>query len=145
MIGEICSKPVVTVSPTTSVRDAARVMRDKKVGAVVVVDSDRPAAILTDRDIAVSVVADGRDASAVAVGEIMHPDLTVIPAENGLMDAAKTFAAKGVRRLPVVDRRGAVMGILTLDDLLILLGNEMGFVASALQRGLGRRAMTTTS
>jgi CBS domain-containing protein len=145
MIGEICSKPVVTVTATASVREAARLMRAKNVGAVVVVNNNRPAAILTDRDIAVSVVADGRDASTVTVGDIMHRDLTVIPAENGLMDAAKTFAAKGVRRLPVVDRRGKVMGILTLDDLVMLLGNEMGQVASALQRGLGRRAMPAAS
>lgn len=145
MIGEICSKPVVTVSETASVRDAARIMREKKVGAVVVVNSNRAVAILTDRDIAVSVVADGRDAATVTVGDIMHRDLTVIPAENGLMDAAKTFAAKGVRRLPVVDRRGKVMGILALDDLLMLLGTEMGYVASALQRGLGRRAMPAAS
>ena len=54
------------------------------------------------------------------------------------MDAAKTFAANGVRRLPVVDRRGKVMGILALDDLLMLLGNEMAHVSSALANGLRR-------
>jgi CBS domain-containing protein len=145
MIGEICTKPVVTVTPTTSVRDAARVMRQKKVGAVVVVSGTRPAGILTDRDIAVSVVADGRDPASVDVGDVMHRDLTVISAEKGIMDATKIFAAKGVRRLPVVDRQGKVMGILALDDLLMLLGHEMGQVASTLQRGLGRRAMPAAS
>jgi CBS domain-containing protein len=145
MIGEICTKPVVTVSPTTSIRDAARLMRQKKVGAVVVVNGNQPAGILTDRDIAVSVVADGRDPAAVQVCDVMHRDLTVIPAEKGIMDAAKTFAAKGVRRLPVVDRQGKVMGILALDDLLMLLGSEMGHVASTLQRSLGRRAMPAAS
>jgi len=145
MIGEICSKPVVTITPTASVRDAARLMRQKKVGAIVVINSNRPAGILTDRDIAVSVVANGRDPSAVTVGDIMHRDLTVIRADKGLMDAAKTFAAKGVRRLPVVDQKGKVTGILALDDLLIVLGNEMGHVASALQRGLGRVPMAAAS
>lgn len=145
MIGEICSKPVVTMTATASVRDAARLMRQKKVGAVVVVNGNRPAGILTDRDIAMSVVADGRDPSTVQVGDVMHRDLTVIPAEKGIMDAARTFAAKGVRRLPVVDRQGKVIGILALDDLLMLLGNEMGHVASTLQRGLGRRAMPAAS
>jgi CBS domain-containing protein len=145
MIGEICTKPVVTTIATASVRDAARLMRQKKVGAIVVVNNNRPAGILTDRDIAVSVVADGRDPSAITVGDIMHRDLTVIRAEKGLMDAAKMFAAKGVRRLPVVDQKGKVMGILALDDLLMLLGDEMGHVASALQRGLGRPAMAAAS
>ena len=145
MIGEICSKPVVTVGRMTSVRDAARLMREKKVGALVVVDGTKPVAVVTDRDITVSVVADGRDASTVPVNEIMHPELTVIPAERGLLDAARIFAAKGVRRLPVVDRRGKVMGILSLDDLLILLGEEMNCVAAALQRGLGRRMIRAAS
>jgi CBS domain-containing protein len=145
MIGEICTKPVVTLTATASVRDAARLMRLKNVGAVVVVNGNRPAGILTDRDIAVSVVADGRDPAAVQVGAVMQRTLTVIPAEKGLMDAAKTFAAKGVRRLPVVDRQGKVMGILALDDLMMLLGHEMGHVASALQRSLGRRAMPAAS
>jgi CBS domain-containing protein len=145
MLGEMCTKPVVTVTPTTSVRDAARVMRQKKVGAVVVLNGNRPAGILTDRDIAISVVADGRDPATVEVGDVMHRDLTVIPAEKGIMDATKTFAAKGVRRLPVVDRQGKVMGILSLDDLLMLLGQELGQVASALQRGLGRRAIAAAS
>ena len=145
MIGEICSKPVVTTTPTASVRDAARIMRQKKVGAIIVTNGTRAAGIVTDRDIAVTVVADGRDPSTVTVGDIMQRDLTVIPAEKGLMDAAKTFAAKGVRRLPVVDRKGKVMGIVTLDDLLMVLGDEMGHVASALQRGLGRPALRTAS
>jgi CBS domain-containing protein len=140
MIGDICSKPAVTTTPTASVRDAARIMRQKKVGAIVVVSGNRPAGILTDRDIATTVVADGRDPETVTVGDIMYRNLTVIPAEKGIMDAAKTFAAKGVRRLPVVDHKGKVIGILALDDLLMLLGSEMGHVASALQRGLGRAA-----
>jgi CBS domain-containing protein len=145
MIGEICSKPVVTTTPTASVRDAARLMRQKKVGAIVIVNGNRPAGILTDRDIAVSVVADGRDPASVQVSDVMHRDVTVIPAESGIADATRMFAAKGVRRLPVVDRQGKVMGILALDDLLMLLGNEMGQVASTLQRGLGRRAMPAAS
>jgi CBS domain-containing protein len=141
MIGEICTKPAVTVASTASIRDAARLMRRKKIGALVVVNGDRPAGILTDRDIAVSVVAEDQDPADVPVGDVMHRNVTVIHAESGVMDAAKTFAATGVRRLPVVDRQGKVMGILSLDDLLMLLGNEMGHVAATLQRSLDRRPM----
>jgi CBS domain-containing protein len=145
MIGEICTRPAVTIASTASIRDAARLMRRKKVGALVVVNGDRPAGILTDRDIAVSVVAEDQDPADVPVGDVMHRNVTVIHAASGVMDAAKTFAATGVRRLPVVDRRGKVMGILSLDDLLMLLGTEMGHVAATLQRSLDPRPMPRVS
>jgi len=138
MIGDVCTKPVVTISAKATVREAARLMREKKVGALVVLGSATPAGILTDRDIAIGVVADGRDPAGVSVGEVMHRNPAVIRENQGLFDAARIFGDKGVRRLPVVDRRGKLVGIIALDDLLMLLGSEMGFVASALSRELGR-------
>ena len=78
-------------------------------------------------------------------GDVTHWDLTVIPAEKGIMDATKTFAAKGVRRLPVVDRQGKLMGILSLDDLLMPLGQERRPGRVHLERGLGRRAIAAAS
>lgn len=138
MIGEVCTKPVVTITSKASVREAARLMRAEKVGAIVVVDSSTPNGILTDRDIAVSVVAEGRDPAAVQVGEVMHRNPTVIGEDKGLFDAMKVFAAKGVRRLPVVDKSGNLTGIIALDDVLMLFGMEMGQAATALSRELGR-------
>lgn len=138
MIGSVCTKPVVTISAKATVREAARLMRQKKVGALVVLGSARPVGILTDRDITVGVVADGRDPAGVSVSEVMHKDPAVIREDQGLFDAARIFAAKGVRRLPVVDRRGTLIGIIALDDMLMLLGSEMGHVATALARELGR-------
>lgn len=87
MIGEVCTKPVVTITSKASVREAARLMRAEKVGAVVVVDSSTPTGILTDRDIAVSVVAEGRDPAVVPVAEVMHANPTVIGEDKGLFDA----------------------------------------------------------
>ncbi len=142
MLGEVCTKPVVTVSAQTSVQDAARLMRQKKVGAVVVLGSDTVSGILTDRDIAVEVVAQGRDAAAVPVGDVMRKSPAVIREEEGIFDAVKMLGIKGVRRLPVVDKRGKLTGIIALDDLLMLFGSEMGHVASALSRELGRPRMT---
>jgi CBS domain-containing protein len=138
MIGQVCTRPVVTVGSKASVREAARLMRAEKVGAVVVVDSSTPRGILTDRDIAVSVVAEGKDPAVVQVGEVMHPNPAVVREDKGLLDAIKLFAAKGVRRLPVVDQAGNLTGILALDDLLMLFGTEMGHAATALSRELGR-------
>lgn len=138
MIGEICTKPVVTVSPKASIQDAARLMRQKNVGALVVVNNGSPQGILTDRDVAIGVVAQGRDPATTTVAEVMRRDPTVIREDKGILDAAKLFDTKGVRRLPVTSRTGKLMGIVAMDDLVMLFGQEMGHVASALSRGLKR-------
>lgn len=138
MLAEVCTKPVITLSPEATVLEAARLMKEKNVGAVVVTATTKPGGILTDRDIAVSVVAEGRDPATVTVGEVMHRSPAVIREDKGLFDAAKMFDAQGVRRLPVVDRQGDLIGIVALDDMLMLLGSEMAHVASALSRELGR-------
>jgi CBS domain-containing protein len=140
MIGEMSIKPVVTISPDASVQEAARLMRAKKVGALVVTSSRKPVGILTDRDITVDVVAAGTDPSTTMVSKIMHRNPRVLREDQGLFDAVKTFSAAGVRRLPVVNRTGAVKGIIALDDVLMLLGNEMAHVSTALSRSLGRSA-----
>jgi CBS domain-containing protein len=127
---------VVTVSADAPIGEAARLMHDKNIGAIVVAEGTRPRGIVTDRDIAIAVAVDGKRPSA-HVGEIMHPNPTVIPEERGILDAVKLLAEHGVRRLPVVDAQGRLTGIIALDDMLMLLGTEMGHIASALSRELG--------
>lgn len=138
MLGEICTKPVVTVAATATVQEAARLMRSKNVGAIVVLASDKPTGILTDRDLAVAVVADAKDPTTITVREVMHASPAVIREEQGVADAVRMFSTKGVRRLPVVNKHGALVGIMALDDMMMLLGDEMAHVASALSRELGR-------
>ncbi len=138
MIGEICTKPVVTLTRDATVQEAAKLMRTKRVGTVVVTNNGKPEGILTDRDIAVDVVARNEDPMALCVADVMRKNPTVIRADKGILDAAKILGATGVRRLPVVDRKGKLAGIIALDDLLMLLGSEMGHVAAALGRGLRR-------
>lgn len=138
MIGEMSIKPVVTIGPEATIQEAARLMRTKKVGALVVVNLRKPIGILTDRDIAVDVVAGGNDPTTTTVSTVMHRNPRVIRDNQGLFDAVKTFSAAGVRRLPVVNAAGMVKGIIALDDVLMLLGNEMAHVSTALSRSLGR-------
>jgi len=138
MLGKICVKPVVTASAQMTVDEAARSMRSKNVGALVVVNAGRPVGMLTDRDIAVEVVAKGMDPDAVRVGEVMHKKPITIRDDLGIFDAAKAFARTGVRRLPVVRKDGTLVGVLAVDDLIMLLGNELGHVAGALSAGLRR-------
>jgi CBS domain-containing protein len=139
MLADVCMRPAVTIERTASVRDAARLMRQKRVGALVVASHHRPKGIITDRDIAVAVVAEGLDPAEVPVGDVMQSNPAMIQGDKGILDAVKLLDAKGVRRLPVVDKRGDLIGIIALDDLLMLLGTEMGHVAAALSRSLGRR------
>jgi CBS domain-containing protein len=138
MLGKICIKPVVTASAQMTVEQAARAMRDKNVGALVVVNAGRPIGMLTDRDIAVEVVARGVDPDTARVGDVMHKKPMTIREDLGVLDAVKAFARTGVRRLPVVTRGGVLVGVIAVDDLIMLLGNEMGHLAGALSAGLRR-------
>ena len=140
MIGQICSKPPVTASPDTTVLEVAHRMLSRKIGAVVVVNGrGKPIGIVTDRDITVKVVAQGADPAVVRVGSLIRRPPTVIAEEAGVLDATKLLSRRGVRRLPVVDRAGKVVGIISLDDLLMLIGSELSHVASTLANELGRR------
>jgi CBS domain-containing protein len=136
MLKQLAIKPVVTASARMTIAEAARAMKQKNVGALIVVNSGRPLGVLTDRDIAIDVVAAGKDPDAVRVEDVMRKKPATLREDMGLMDAARIFAKTGVRRLPVVDKAGRVSGIVALDDLMMLLGNEMGLVAGALAAGL---------
>ena len=138
MIGQVCTKPAVTTSAEASIEAAARLMRARNVGALVVAKNGKAKGILTDRDIAMEVVAKGKDPATVRVGQVMRKPPTVIRENRGILDATKILGAKGVRRLPVVNNGGKLVGIIALDDLLMLLGSEMGHIATALSRGLRR-------
>jgi CBS domain-containing protein len=136
MLDKICTKPVITASAQMTVYEAARAMRSKNVGALVVVNAGRPIGMLTDRDIAVDVVARGMDPHSVRIRDVMRKKPLTIRQELGLLDAARAFAKSGIRRLPVVDKGGVLIGVIAIDDIMILLGNEMGYVAGALSAGL---------
>jgi CBS domain-containing protein len=142
MLKKIAIKPVVTASTRMTVAEAARAMRAKNVGCLVVVNAGRPLGVLTDRDIVMKVVAPGDNPDGVRVGDVMHKRPAMLPVEAGLLDAAQMFARTGVRRLPVVSANGQLVGIVSLDDLMVLLGNEMGHVAAALTAGLRRAGIT---
>jgi CBS domain-containing protein len=93
-------------------------MRDLDVGAVVVMENDRPLGIVTDRDIVVRALAGGRGLDAATLGDICSRDLATVPAGASVEDALGVMAARGVRRLPVTIARGSVVGIVSIDDLV---------------------------
>jgi CBS domain-containing protein len=134
VINQLGSRPAVTAVRNVRATDAARLMKDQNIGAIVVVEGKKPIGIVTDRDIVTRIVAAGKDPAEVTVGEIMTDMPAVVPEDVGLHEALKLCGAVGIRRLPLVDRNGDLVGILSLDDLLRRLAGEMGQVASALAR-----------
>lgn len=128
-ISEICNREVVIVQVGNSVLEAARLMRQHHVGNVVVVE-DRggvriPVGIITDRDLVVEIMAQDIAPSGITVGEIMASELASAKESIGVFDAIQYMRSKGVRRLPVVADNGGLVGIITLDDLLELLAEEL--------------------
>jgi CBS domain-containing protein len=120
-IGDVMTAQVVTASGDATLADVAALMRDRNVGSVVVLDHDRPAALITDRDMALVVGADGTD-RADAVG--LHATRPLVTGEVGmdLEEAAALMVQHRIRRLPVLDGDG-LAGIVTLDDLAVRTGD----------------------
>jgi CBS domain-containing protein len=113
---------VVTAPVTAVVREVAELMRERNVGSVVLVDDDgEPTGFVTDRDLALSVLADGRDPADLAADHASSPVVTGSPAMD-VREAAELMTVHGIRRLPVVDD-GRLTGILTLDDLAVRTGD----------------------
>jgi len=127
--GELCNREVVFAHRDTPLVEAARLMREHHVGSLVVtVDrlSERvPVGLLTDRDIVLAVVAKGLDARTLRAGEVMTADLVTVREQDGITDVLRLMREKGVRRVPVVSRSGALAGIVTIDDVLQLVAEEM--------------------
>jgi CBS domain-containing protein len=143
-VGEICNREVVIAQKALSVVDAAQLMRKHHVGDLVVVEEKNgrrhPVGIVTDRDIVVEVVAAGVNPDALKVGDIMGPEVASVRESEGLFEALRYMRDKGVRRMPVVDRDGGLVGILTLDDLLSLLAEEMTELAKLVSHERQREA-----
>jgi CBS domain-containing protein len=116
-IRELMTESPRTVSSDVTVVEAARVMRDDDFGLVPVVDGDRLVGTVTDRDIAIRVVAEERDPSSTTVREIASADLVTIDPEQELGEALRLMAQHQVRRLPVVEEDGRLVGIVAQADV----------------------------
>jgi CBS domain-containing protein len=106
-----------SVRRDSSVVEAARIMRDEDVGVVPVVDDDRVIGMLTDRDITLSVVAEGKDPQSTKAEEIASSELVTVDPQQDLDEALRLMARHQVRRLPVVEEDGKLVGILAQADV----------------------------
>jgi CBS domain-containing protein len=127
-------------SPDEAVRAAAERMADANVGTVVVMSDDgKPMGILTDRDIALRCVAEGRDPDATDVRSVMTQPVTCVHESTAIEDALSGMTGAGARRLAVVDDEERLVGILALDDVLELLAEEFTTIGKLLRQRAGGR------
>jgi CBS domain-containing protein len=131
LVGKNCRRDVVTIAKTQSVVEAARQMRQHHVGDLVVVDDGgAPVGLLTDRDLVVGVLA--READRIAqllVGDVLTEEVLLAREGDDVSEVLRHMQHKRVRRVPVVDARGVLVGILTLDDILGLVSGDLASVA----------------
>lgn len=118
-VGEIMSRNVAVASPADTVKSAADIMRSNNIGILPVLDGKRMAGIITDRDIVIRVVSDGKSATDCAVGDVMTEEVHYCLDDDDIEDVAKRLGDLRVRRMPVLDRSNHTIGIISLDDIAV--------------------------
>lgn len=138
----LCQRPIVTIGAEAPLQQAAQLMRDQHVGALVIVDqrTEGPHAvgIVTDRDLAIEVLARGGDVAQVPVGRLVGSHVISAPAGADLLDAVGLMQSAGVRRLLVRDDDGHLVGVVSFDDLLQACAALVSGLAGVLRKGLER-------
>lgn len=123
-VSEAMTPSVVTVSRETPLADAARLMRDSDVGPLPVADEGRLVGVLTDRDITIRAVADGKDPFSTRVDEVMTPKVVCCLDTDDVERAAEVMQSAQLRRLLVVSGDGRLAGIVSLGDIAVRTGND---------------------
>lgn len=144
-VGEVCNREVVIVRPDETLLEAAKRMRQRHVGDLVIAQERGgrrfPVGVLTDRDLVIEILAREADPEAITAGDLADPD-ALLSARSGddLLEALDGMRSRGVRRMPVVDRDGALVGILTMDDVLELLSEQLSDMVKLVARQRQREA-----
>jgi CBS domain-containing protein len=145
-IAEICTGHVVVASRETPLTEAAKLMRRFHVGDVIVIEEKKgrqvPVGIVTDRDIVVEVLAEGLECGGLTVGDVMSSDLITVRDSEGIIETVRLMRSKGTRRVPVVNAEGALVGIVSVDDLIQRLAGELGDLAKLVFQQQRREAKT---
>ena len=128
-IGTICSRETIIAEAVDSLLATARLMRKHHVGSLIIVNREnggvRPVGIITDRDIVVQAISEEIDLNSLTAGDIMSRNLLIARENDDLFEAFESMCMNGIRRMPVVDEEGLLAGILSVDDLLEVIVDEM--------------------
>lgn len=137
-LANICNRHVIQCGRDTPALEVAQIMRNSHVGDVIVVDRPNgeciPVGIVTDRDLVVAIMARELDPATVTAGEIMSSPLVTAAEADDIHETAELMRFNGVRRIPLVDEQGALVGIATLDDILSVVGEELTLLGRVMKR-----------
>jgi predicted transcriptional regulator len=140
-VADCCNKDVVVADHGANIQELARIMREFHVGDLVVVEpvdgGARPVGIVTDRDLVVEVLAQDVPVDEVTVDDVMSPNVATAREDDDVLDTLNRMRELGVRRMPVVDARGMLTGIITVDDLLELVAESINNVVGLVVREIG--------
>lgn len=139
-IGDYCRFGVAAISDEDDVAEAAKLMREKHVGFLVVFKEGdamrKPVGVLTDRDIVLQVTARDISPHDVTVGDVMTQRPLIASENDDLGDLIQAMRQSGIRRVPVIDGRGALSGIIALDDIIDVISVMLGEVAGSIRSEL---------
>ena len=134
-VGRICCREVCLAAPDESVLGAAQRMSRQRIGTLLVLDEAKePVGLVTDRDLVLRVLVAGRDPQKTPIGKVMTRDPKVVEEDSPIEAALGLMRSGGFRRVPVVDRDRRLVGILSLDDVLALLAEELTDIGGLLDR-----------
>ncbi|AGB38954.1 CBS domain-containing protein [Natronococcus occultus] len=131
-VGELGPEDVVTAQPDDDLETVAEQFAEENVGAVVVTEDEEPVGILTDRDVALAV-PNSDDVGSVAVEDAMTADPAILQEDDEAIAISRAIEQHNARRFPVVDDDGALTGIVTLDDLVATIGEQLDDVAETVE------------
>lgn len=138
-VGEACNREVVIIDRKTTIIEAAKLMRTYHVGDVVVVEQRPvggiPVGILTDRDIVIELIAKEVDFQSISIEDCMTFNLLQAREDDDLREVLEWMRSKGVRRIPVVSGNGVLQGILTFDDMVELIAEQVSDLVTLMRAG----------
>lgn len=134
-IKDMARTDVVTADPETTTREISKTLKRENVGSVVITEGNEPVGIVTDRDLALEVIGEGKDSVTITAADVMTEDLFTVETDESIYDVLEGMRERGVRRVPVVEE-GNLAGIVTLDDFLVLLTSELENVAGVVRAGI---------
>ncbi len=129
---DVAIRGVETAGPDASVPMLANTMDGKGVGSVVITEENRVVGIVTDRDVALTLAREA-DPTTLTAADVMTPEPLTMPHDAGLLELTERMDVESVRRVPIVDNNGIIVGIVTLDDLVRLLSVELEHLASIVE------------
>lgn len=148
-LGSICNRAVVFIEKDASLVEVARLMRERHVGSLVVVDEithgvTKPIGMITDRDLVVEVLAEEVPADAIGLKDVMSTGLIMAREDDDLRETLQQMRNSGVRRVPVVDAEGSLVGVVSVDDILSVLAEELTDLPRLIDWGWVKEKKTRT-